>query len=314
MDARNLAPSAVLRRTGHFSWMRYWPDLCAVKISRAHLVTFAMVALAAVATIILYWRYSTRPWTRDAQVRANVVGIAARVAGPIIQIPIRDNQAVKKGDLLFEIDPSTFQATVNNAEAKLKQAQAAEVQAQQEFARQNVLYETKTNDLRDVQNAQDSYVAAVANTAAAQANLDTAKLNLDYTKVFAPVDGYLTNVNTSPGTYVNEGEQLLALVDSSSFWIAAYFKETQLRHIRDGAKANITLMGHDFQPFEGEVVSVAWGIFLQDGSTVDLLPTVSQTIDWVRLPNRFPVRIHVTGRPPVPLRIGQTASVAIQDS
>ncbi len=232
--------------------MRYWPDLCAVKISRAHLVTFAMVALAAVATIILYWRYSTRPWTRDAQVRANVVGIAARVAGPIIQIPIRDNQAVKKGDLLFEIDPSTFQATVNNAEAKLKQAQAAEVQAQQEFARQNVLYETKTNDLRDVQNAQDSYVAAVANTAAAQANLDTAKLNLDYTKVFAPVDGYLTNVNTSPGTYVNEGEQLLALVDSSSFWIAAYFKETQLRHIRDGASARITLMGHDFEPFRRE--------------------------------------------------------------
>jgi multidrug resistance efflux pump len=254
-----------------------------------------MVALAVVATIILYWRYSTKPWTRDAQVRANVVGIAPRVAGPIIQIPIKDNQVVKKGDLLFEIDPSTFQAAVDNAQAKLKQAQASEIQAQQELARQTALYETKTNDLRDVQNAQDSYVAAVANTAAAQADLETAKLNLDYTKVFAPVDGYLTNVNTSAGTYVNEGEQLLALVDSSSFWIAAYFKETQLRNIRDGATARITLMGHDFEPFEGEVVSVAWGIFLQDGSTVDLLPTVSQTIDWVRLPNRFPVRIHVTG-------------------
>lgn len=294
--------------------MRDWPDIRAVKISRPHLITFVMIALALFATIILYWRYSTRPWTRDAQVRANVVGIAPRVAGPIVQIPIKDNQAVKKGDLLFEIDPSTFQAEVDNAQAKLKQAQAAEIQAQQELARQNALYETKTNDLRDVQNAQDSYVAAVANTAAAQANLETASLNLGYTKVFAPVDGYLTNVNTSPGTYVNEGEQLLALVDSSSFWIAAYFKETQLRHIRDGASARITLMGHDFEPFEGKVVSVAWGIFLQDGSTVDLLPTVSQTIDWVRLPNRFPVRIHVTGTPPVPLRIGQTASVAIQGS
>jgi RND family efflux transporter MFP subunit len=271
-----------------------------------------MVALAGVAALILYWRYSTRPWTRDAQVRANVVGIAPRVAGPIIQIPIQDNQAVKKGDLLFEIDPSTFQAAVDNAQAKLKQAQAAEIQAQQELARQTALYETKTVDLRDLQDAQDNYAAAVANTAAAQATLQTESLNLSYTKVFAPVDGYLTNVNTSPGTYVNEGEQLLALVDSSSFWIAAYFKETQLRHIRDGAKANITLMGHDFQPFEGEVISVAWGIFLQDGSTVELLPAVSQTIDWVRLPNRFPVRIHVTGTPPVPLRIGQTASVAIE--
>ena len=234
-----------------------------------------------------------------------------RVAGPIIQIPIKDNQAVRKGDLLFEIDPSTFQAAVDNAQAKLKQAQAAEIQTQQELQRQIELYKTKTNDLRDVQNAQDNYAAAFANTAAAQAILETATLNLEYTKVFAPVHGYLTNVNTSPGTYVNEGEQLLALVDSSSFWIAAYFKETQLRHVRDGTPAKITLMGHDFEPLVGEVVSVAWGVFLQDGSTVDLLPLVNQTIGWVRLPNRFPVRIHVTGTPPVPLRIGQTASVAI---
>ncbi|HEY5770934.1 MAG TPA: biotin/lipoyl-binding protein, partial [Terrimicrobium sp.] len=110
-----------------------------MKISRPHLVTFAMVALAVIAALILYGRYSTRPWTRDGQVRANVVGIAPRVAGPIIQIPIKDNQQVKKGDLLFEIDPSTFQATVNNAAAKLRQAQAAEIQAQQELARQTSL-------------------------------------------------------------------------------------------------------------------------------------------------------------------------------
>ena len=283
-----------------------------VKITRSHLFTLVIVVLAIAATCVLYWRYSIKPWTRDGQVRANVVGIAPRVAGPIIQIPIKDNQSVKKGDLLFEIDPATFQAAVDNAAAKLKQAEAAEIQAQQELSRQTALYETKTVDLRDVQNAQDNYAAAVANAAAAQADLETANLNLGYTKVFAPVDGYLTNVNTSPGTYVNAGEQLLALVDSNSFWIAAYFKETQLKHISEGARARITLMGHELKPFEGEIVSVAWGIFLQDGSTVDLLPVVSQTIDWVRLPNRFPVRVHVTGTPPVPLRIGQTVSVALE--
>jgi membrane fusion protein (multidrug efflux system) len=70
-------------------------------------------------------------------------------------------------------------------------------------------------------------------------------------------------------------------------------------------------MGYGSAPFEGTVQGVAWGIFQSDGSTVDLLPDVSQTVDWVRLPNRFPVRIQVTGTPPVPLRIGQTASVAI---
>lgn len=276
-----------------------------------YLVTGVVIVLAIAAALLLYTRYVNRPWTRDAQVRANVIGIAPRVEGPIVQIPIQDNQPVKKGDLLFEIDPSTFQAAVDNAEAKLKQTQAAQVQAQQELARQTQLYETKVIDLKDLQDSQDSYAAAVADSAAAYATLQDAKLNLSYTKVFATVDGYMTNMNTSVGQYVSAGEQLLALVDASSFWVASYFKETQLKHIQPGNKARITLMGHEAQPFDGEVVSVAWGIFLSDGATVDLLPDVSQTIDWVRLPNRFPVRVQVTGKPPVPLRIGQTASVAI---
>jgi RND family efflux transporter MFP subunit len=278
--------------------------------STAFIVTSTVVVLALLAALGMYQRYSTQPWTRDGQVRANIVGIASRVAGPIVQIPIRDNQQVKKGDLLFEIDPSTYIATVNNCGAKLQQAQAAQIQAKQELDRQTTLYQTKVNDLRDLQNAQDSYVAAEANTAAAQADLQTAQLNLSYTKIFAPVDGYLTNMNTSVGTYVYAGEQLLALVDASSFWIAAYFMETQLHHIQEGGKASITFIGRNNEPFEGLIESTAWGIFDPDGSTVDLLPKVSQTIDWVRLPNRFPVRIKVTGTPPIPLRIGQTVSVS----
>ena len=278
--------------------------------STALIVTATVVVLALLAALGMYQRYSTQPWTRDGQVRANIVGIASRVAGPIVQIPIRDNQQVKKGDLLFEIDPSTYIATVNNCGAKLQQAQAAQIQAKQELDRQTTLYQTKVNDLRDLQNAQDSYVAAEANTAAAQADLQTAQLNLSYTKIFAPVDGYLTNMNTSAGTYVYAGEQLLALVDASSFWIAAYFMETQLHHLQEGGKASITFIGRNNQPFEGLIESIAWGIFDPDGSTVELLPKVSQTIDWVRLPNRFPVRIKVTGTPPIPLRIGQTVSVS----
>jgi RND family efflux transporter MFP subunit len=278
--------------------------------STAFIVTATVVVLALLAALGMYQRYSTQPWTRDGQVRANIVGIASRVAGPIVQIPIRDNQQVKKGDLLFEIDPSTYIATVNNCGAKLQQAQAAQIQAKQELDRQTTLYQTKVNDLRDLQNAQDSYVAAEANTAAAQADLQTAQLNLSYTKIFAPVDGYLTNMNTSAGTYVYAGEQLLALVDASSFWIAAYFMETQLHNLQEGGKASITFIGRNNQPFEGLIESIAWGIFDPDGSTVELLPKVSQTIDWVRLPNRFPVRIKVTGTPPIPLRIGQTVSVS----
>ena len=276
----------------------------------AYVLTGVVILLAAVAALGMYQRYTTKPWTRDGQVRANIVGIASRVEGPIIQIPIRDNQLVKKGDLLFEIDPSTFQATVDQCTAKLQQTQAAEIQAQQELQRQTMLYQTKVNDLRDLQNAQDSLAASTANVAAAAAALEYAKLNLSYTKIFAPVDGYLTNMNTSPGTYVYAGQQLLALVDSSSFWIAAYFKETQLQHVKEGGKTKLTFIGREGEPFEGVIESVAWGIFEANGSTVQLLPQVGQTVDWVRLPNRFPVRIRVTGQSPIPLRIGQTVSIA----
>ncbi len=276
----------------------------------AYVLTGVVILLAAVAALGMYQRYTTKPWTRDGQVRANIVGIASRVEGPIIQIPIRDNQLVKKGDLLFEIDPSTFQATVDQCTAKLQQTQAAEIQAQQELQRQTMLYQTKVNDLRDLQNAQDSLAASTANVAAAAAALEYAKLNLSYTKIFAPVDGYLTNMNTSPGTYVYAGQQLLALVDASSFWIAAYFKETQLQHVKEGGKTKLTFIGREGEPFEGVIESVAWGIFEANGSTVQLLPQVGQTVDWVRLPNRFPVRIRVTGQSPIPLRIGQTVSIA----
>ena len=276
-------------------------------------ITLAVVALALVAALLLYARYLTKPWTRDAYVRANVVGVAPRVAGPIVQIPVKDNQAVKKGDLLFQIDPRTFQATLDQARGQLAQAQAKLVDLEANAKRAVDLLAKNVISREQYDDQVQAFEAAKADVEAAQAAVENAQLDLDFTTVVSPVDGYLTNVNTSPGTYVAAGQQLLALVDTSTFWVAAYFKETQINHVQPGDTVRITLMGHNGQPFEGEVVSTAWGIFVQDGSTVgnQMLPDVQQTVDWVRLPNRFPVRVQVTGEPPVPLRIGQTASVAV---
>jgi multidrug resistance efflux pump len=279
-----------------------------------YLITFVIIALAVWAGVSLYNNYIQNPWTRDGQVRANVVGIAPRVSGPIIRIPIRDNQQMKKGDLLFEIDPSDFKAQVDVSVGQVQNAEASLKQRQQDLQRQTDLYQKHVSAQQDFQNAQDAFSAAEAQVVSAKANLELAQLNLSYTTVVAPVDGYVTNVITSPGTYVTAGKQLLALVDTNSYWVAGYFKETQLPHIQIGQKAKIVIIGYENKPFEGVVRSVGWGIYVQDGSGSDatgLLPSVSQTIDWVRLPQRFPVRIHVTGEPPVPLRIGQTVSVAM---
>jgi multidrug resistance efflux pump len=277
------------------------------------LVTFVVVGLAAWSAWSLYQRYLQDPWTRDGQVRANVVGIAPRVSGPIIHVAVRDNQPIKVGDLLFEIDPTDFNAQLDVAAGQVLNSEANLKQRQQDLDRQSTLYKNHVVAEQDFQNAQDNFSAAQAQLASAKANLELARLNLSYTKVFAPVGGYVTNVNTSDGTYVTAGKQLMALVDGSSFWIAAYFKETQLPHIAIGQKANVTIMGYK-QPFQGVVRSIGWGIYVQDGSGSDstgLLPEISQTVDWVRLPQRFPVRLESVGAPPVSLRIGQTVSVAL---
>ncbi len=279
-----------------------------------YLITLVLVALAAWAAVSLYQQYIQNPWTRDCQVRANVVGIAPRVSGPIVQVAVHDNQEVQKGVLLFAIDPTDFQAQVDVADGQVQNDEATLKQQQQNLDRQTNLYKNHVTAQQDFQNAQDSFAAAQAQLISAKANLELAKLNLAYTKVFAPVDGYVTNMNTSEGTYVTAGKQLIALVDTGSFWIAAYFKETQLPHISLGQKANLTIMGYNNQPFQGIVRSVGWGIYVQDGSgsdTTGLLPSINQTVDWVRLPQRFPVRIQVLGKPPVPLRIGQTVSAAM---
>src|SRR5258708_34288955 len=80
-----------------------------------YLITFVIIALAVWAGVSLYHSYIQNPWTRDGQVRANVVGIAPRVSGPIIRIPIRDNQQGMTGVPLFEIDTSDFNAQVDVA-------------------------------------------------------------------------------------------------------------------------------------------------------------------------------------------------------
>jgi multidrug resistance efflux pump len=279
-----------------------------------YVTTLFLVGLAGWAAVSLYGRYARSPWTRDGQVRANVVGIAPRVSGPVILVAVHDNQEVKKGDLLFEIDPADFLAQLDLATGQVRNAEANLTEQRQNLDRQTTLYKTRVKPLQDFQNAQDSFAAAQAQLTAAKANMKLAALNLSYTRVCASVDGYVTNMNTSAGTYVTAGSQLMALVDTDSFWVVAYFKETQLPHIALGQKVKLTFMGYPDQPFAGVVRSIGWGVYVQDGSgsvSTGLLPTISQTIDWVRLPQRFAVRVQVVGHPPVPLRIGQTVYAAM---
>jgi multidrug resistance efflux pump len=152
---------------------------------------------------------------------------------------------------------------------------------------------------------------------AAKVALDRAKLNLSWTQITAPSDGFVTNVNVEEGDYADVGIPLLAFVDSTSFWVSGYFMETQLRHIRIGDPAVITLMAHPDQPLAGEVESFGRAISPPDVALVEgvagLVPQVQSTFDWVRLAQRVPVRVKITHVPDgVDLIAGITATVAIR--
>jgi len=161
--ASRLASSSFFRRIGTSFQQHHRFHLLTMKARLFnYLATFIIIGLAGWAGWSLYQKYIQNPWTRDSQVRANIVGIAPRVSGPIIQVTVRDNQEVKTGDLLFEIDPADFEALLNVASGQVLNAEANLKQQQQNLDRQYDLYSKHVVPAQDYQNAQDSFAAAQA--------------------------------------------------------------------------------------------------------------------------------------------------------
>jgi multidrug resistance efflux pump len=280
-----------------------------------YLLTGAVVLVAAALAAWKYWDYITNPWTRDGQVRAQVIQVTPRVSGPIVNLPIEDNRFVKAGDLLFKIDPRTFQAAVDQARADLQQAQVEADDAKEEADRaRNIRRMDKgamsAQQLERKENDQRSAEAAVLG---ARAALEQAQLDLEFTEVKAPVDGYVTNLNLRLGSQAVANQPTLALIDADSFWVHGFFRENHIEGIGAGDRAVITLMSYPDRPLEGLVDSLGWGIFQQDGSSgANLLPDISPTFQWIRLAQRVPVRVRLVDMPDdIELRVGTTASVLV---
>ncbi len=148
---------------------------------------------------------------------------------------------------------------------------------------------------------------------AAEAAVEKAQLYLDYCTVRSPIDGYVTNLNIATGEYANEGRQVFSLVDGSIWYVMANFKETYLSFIEVGDEVEVYLMARPAQRWKGVIQGVGWAIDLADGRNIPGtdLPRVDQTFDWVRLAQRFPVRIILEDGPDVPIRMGETAAVIV---
>ncbi|WP_297481838.1 HlyD family secretion protein [uncultured Photobacterium sp.] len=275
--------------------------------------SFVIIALAAIGW--KYQQYIINPWTRDGLVRAQIVQITPRVTGPIIALNIKNNSEVKTGQVLFIVDPRPYKIAVEKAKGNRDQAKAQLQRAQDEATRERELIHRQPGAISQMMLVQQkiSVTLAQAGVEAAQAVYDQSKLDLSFTKVTAPVDGYITNLNVNIGTQVVANQPVVALIDKHSFWIEGFFKETDIKDVASGDKATVTLMAYGDQPLKGSVESIGYGISHKNGSTgLSLLPNVSPTFQWIRLAQRIPVQIRLDHIPDgIQFRIGSSASIVI---
>lgn len=275
-------------------------------------VTLGAVAAALVVGLSLWDYYMDAPWTRDGRVRADVVEIAPDVSGLVTEVLVEDNQEVKRGDLLFRIDPERFTLALRQAEAMVEGKRASAEQAAADYQRYSKLSDAAVSQQK-VESARATDLSAKAAYDQAVADRDLAKLNLARSEVRASVNGRITNMELRPGNYVNTGKGVMALVDRDTLRVEGYFEETKLPRIHVGDRARIHLMGED-TVLTGRVESVAGGIEDRERSAgANLLANVNPTFAWVRLAQRIPVRIRLDAEADRRMLVsGRTATVAVE--
>ncbi|MBX8487028.1 HlyD family secretion protein [Pseudomonas cichorii] len=274
------------------------------------IATLLVLALAIFIGRTLWVHYMETPWTRDGRVRADIINVAAEVAGTVIDVPVRDNQQVKKGDLLMQIDPEHYRIAVKEAQALLASRKATwemrKLNAKRRADMDNLVVSTENRD-----DASNIATSALADYQLAQARLEAAELNLSRTRVLASVDGYVTNLNVHRGDYARAGEAKMAVVDMNSFWVYGFFEETKLPHVHLNDPAEMQLMSGEV--LKGHVESIARGIYDRDNpQSRELIADVNPTFNWVRLAQRVPVRIHLDQVPDgLLLAAGMTCTVIV---
>ncbi|ABN84206.1 HlyD family secretion protein [Burkholderia pseudomallei] len=275
-------------------------------------VATAVILIVAILIGRTLWvHYMDEPWTRDGRVRAEIVNVAPDVSGAVVELPVRDNQFVKQGDLVMQIDPSHFRIAVEQAQAAVA-ARRAELQMRRADAARRADLDALVVSKESRENSAQTASSAEAQYQQALAALDAAKLNLERTRVVAPVDGYVTNLQVFKGDYASAGQAKLAIVDSHSFWVYGYFEETKLPRVKIGAKAEMRLMSGGV--LKGHVESISRGIYDRDNpQSRDLVADVNPTFNWVRLAQRVPVRIHIDEVPKdLVLSAGTTCTVIVE--
>jgi multidrug resistance efflux pump len=277
------------------------------------LLTFILLTAAGLLGYDLASYYLYSPWTRDARIRANVVTVAPDVSGWVDDIRVRNDQFVHKGDVLAVIDRDRYKLALDNAEAAVTATHAQYLMLFDQYQRRSKLSPGLTITVEALDIARRQSEGAAASYQQAIASRDTAALNLRRTEVRASVNGFITNLNLAPGTYASQGQPVMALIDSDSYRVEAYFEETKIPQVKSGATADIHLM--DGSILQGTVMGIAMGITDQDNPNgPQLLSSINPTFTWVRLAQRIPVTVNLTHVPSsVLVSAGMTCTVVMKE-
>ena len=276
------------------------------------LATVAIVAVAASAAFVIWDQYNAGPWTRDGRLRVQVASVAPEISGKIKELRIADNQFVRKGDILYVIDPFDFEVALRANRAGLEQRTAdLNVKASQSERRNRLSDLAASTEQKQVY--EGSALQAKAAVDLAQEQVRQAEINLQRTEVRSPVNGIVTNLLLREGDYARQGAANVSVIDTDSYWVDGYFEETKLARLCVGDRAEAKLMGYS-APITGHIATVTRGVSVSNAAaSTQGLPNVDPVYTWVRLAQRVPVRIAIDNVPPgVPLVSGLTATVTIR--
>lgn len=224
--------------------------------------------------------------TDDAFVEGHVVPISAKVSAHVTKVLVEDNQEVKAGDLLVELDPNDYTLKARMAKADLQAAEAEAEKAHTDAGRYKQLNAQDEVSKQQLDMAVLRTQIADAKTASTKASLEQADLDVSYTKIYTPIDGHVTKKSVEIGQLVQVGQPLLAIV-SKGKWVIANFKETQLAHVKPGQEVKIKIDTYPHKTFKGHVDSIQRGT----GARFSLLPPENATGNYVKVVQRVPVKI-----------------------
>ena len=233
---------------------------------------------------VMYW--SVRVATDDAFIEGPASAVSPKASGHILDVFADDNQAVKAGEVLAQIDPRDYEARVKEARAvcAMAQAQAENAHADaQRYAALQVNDEISRSELGRVQTADKAATAAYEK---AKAVLEQAELALSYTKIVAPVDGRVTEMSLEKGVFVQVGQNVLTVVGPAR-WVIANFKETDVDKLKPGQAVTIKVDAYAHMALKGHVDSIQRGT----GSRFSLLPAENATGNYIKVVQRVPVKI-----------------------